>query len=398
MMNHLKKIHFLIAFLATIGGYAQSTNPVAQIPFELSGEHVFLQLTINDSEQLDFIFDTGAGATVINSETATRLNFVSNKTSTATGASGETQSSIIKNKSIELGSIKLEKMDLVSVPLEHLEKTMGKDIDGIIGYGLLEKYVTEINYHYSKLILYESKSYDYQGNGEVVSLKIKNNLPMATFQVILKEGSYVDEKFMLDTGAGLAMGFTAPFARKSQIKNKIGKTYSSTPKGISTSTTQVEVGKIKKLKLANFEFENIPANIYDIKTGFFASKEVAGIIGNEILRKFNITFDYKGKKSYWVKNKYFDEAFYIQNSGLKLSFDADKSKVIIRGIIPNSSAEESELKAGDEIVEIDGVKASESSLEALRKLLATQSGKKVKIKYRRAGEVKEILLSLKPLI
>lgn len=397
-MTKLKKIYFLFTFWVAVNGYAQNAIPVAEIPFELEGNHIFIQLTINHSEQLDFVFDTGAGSTVINSETAKKLNFAASKTTTTTGASGKTQSSIIKKKSVQLESIELDKIDLLSVPLSHLERSIGKDIDGIIGYDLLKKYVTEIDYNNSKLMFYESKSYEYQGSGELVRIDI-GDVPTAVFQIILKDGTYVNEEFLLDTGASGTISFTSPFSKRSQIRNKIDKTYSNNSRGLSANVAQVEVGRIKNLKILDFEFENIPVSIYDTEVGFFASKKVAGIIGNEVLKRFNITFDYKRKKTYWVENKqYINEPFYVQNSGLTFSLNSNKSKVIIDHIIPNSSGAKSELKIGDEIIEIDGVKAVDSSLETIRKLLRTQSGKTVKIIYRRADTEKELLLSLEPLI
>ena len=89
IMFKMKKAYFLFILIATVNGYAQPINPVTKIPFELEGNHIFIQLTINHSEQLDFVFDTGAGATVINSETAEKLNFTSNKTNTTIGAAGK---------------------------------------------------------------------------------------------------------------------------------------------------------------------------------------------------------------------------------------------------------------------------------------------------------------------
>ena len=288
-------------------------------------------------------------------------------------------------------------MDLLSVPLSHLERSIGKDIDGIIGYDLLKEYVTEINYNNSELILYESKSYEYQGSGELVKIDI-GDVPTAVFQIILTDSTYIDEEFVLDTGAGGTISFTSPFSKRSKLRSKID-TYSNSSRGLSTNEAQIEVGRIKNLKILDIEFENIPVSIYDTEVGFFASKKVAGIVGNEILKRFNITFDYKRKKSYWIVNKqYINEHFYVQSSGLKLSLDSTESKIIIDGIIPNSSAAKSELQIGDEIIEIDGIKAVESSLETIRKSLRTESKKTVKIVYRRADAERELLLSLEPLI
>ena len=398
IMNRMKKICFLLAFWVTLNGYAQHTNPIAKIPFTLEGNHIFIQLSINHSRQLDFVFDTGAGGTVINAETAVELNYASSKTTSVTGASGKTQTSIIKNKLVQFESIRLNKTDLLSVPLNHLERSMGKDIDGIIGYDILKKYVTKIDYDNSELTFYAPKSYQHQGEGQLVKIDI-GDVPTAIFQIALKDGTYLNEEFLLDTGSGGAVSFTSPFSKKHQLSDTIEKTYSYNSKGLTTNVEKIEVGRIKKLKVLDFEFENVPASIHNTEVGFLASKKVAGLVGNEILKRFNITYDYKRKRSYWVKNNQFVRApFYVQNSGLKLALDATKSKVIIDLIIPESSAAKSDLKIGDEIIEIDGVKTVDVSLEKIRKLLITQSGKTIKIVYLRAGEEKELLITLEPLI
>ncbi|MEM9052889.1 MAG: hypothetical protein AAGC47_12625 [Bacteroidota bacterium] len=64
----------LMLTLLALSSSAQTNQKISEIPFELFGGHTFIELKIGKSDVLSFIFDTGAGATVINSSTSERLN------------------------------------------------------------------------------------------------------------------------------------------------------------------------------------------------------------------------------------------------------------------------------------------------------------------------------------
>ncbi|MEO0470642.1 MAG: PDZ domain-containing protein, partial [Bacteroidota bacterium] len=147
-----------------------------------------------------------------------------------------------------------------------------------------------------------------------------------------------------------------------------------------------------------FAFLQVPASLYNVKSGFFASRNVAGIIGNQILKRYNITFDYQAGKSYWEPNQKFSEAvFKVSCSGLSLSLDKSKTKILLEEIYEDSPGAASDLKAGDELIEIDGVAASSASVAIFEDLLR-QDGKLVKITFRRDGKQQSIQLALKAMM
>ena len=393
----MKRIYFLLFLCLTFCAHAQKTAPIAKIPFTLEGNHVFIQLQVNDSETLDFIFDTGAGSTVINSATAEALGLVGSNTVVTRGASGTVESSVIEKQSIKVGVLDIPKVKLLSAPLAHFERSIGKDIDGIIGYDFLQGFAVQVNYTTLELIVYQPKGFKYQGNGERIKIGL-GRVPTAVLPIILKDGGYEKADFILDNGAGLTMAFTSPFAKKKQLMHLLENTYPYSSKGFSTNVADVNVGRISKLKIGNKEFADIPVRIYDTEVGVFAMESIAGIIGNEILKRYNITFDYKRKRSYWEPNQLFDnEPFVIAHSGLELVMSEDKSAVIIENIIPESPAAAAAFKIGDKIVEIDGIKASEASLNELRVALR-QNGKTLTIVYLSDDQRKEVKIAVKPML
>ena len=61
---------------------------LAEIPFQLHGSVIVTELSVDESVPLNFIFDTGAGGTIINESTAASLGIVGDETVSRQGATG----------------------------------------------------------------------------------------------------------------------------------------------------------------------------------------------------------------------------------------------------------------------------------------------------------------------
>ena len=89
---------------------------------ELYGDHIFIHLSVDGSEPLDFIFDTGDGLPVIDLDIAKMLNLDLNHSASKTSAQGAIKGALIDHNTIELNGIELEKdIQLYATSLRHLE-------------------------------------------------------------------------------------------------------------------------------------------------------------------------------------------------------------------------------------------------------------------------------------
>ncbi len=61
---------------------------LVEIPFQLHGSMIVTEISVDESAPLNFIFDTGAGGTLINARTAARLDIVGDETVSRQGATG----------------------------------------------------------------------------------------------------------------------------------------------------------------------------------------------------------------------------------------------------------------------------------------------------------------------
>jgi predicted aspartyl protease len=382
-----KIIILLISYCSTVGIFAQQSSLITKIPFELEGEHIFIKVNVNNSEKLDFVFDTGASSLTINSRTVTQLN-----------SSNEKQ---IKRKAkIKINNLVLNN-NVIIHSLLHLEKAVGRDIDGIIGYDLLKKYVIKINYDNLEIEIYRAKRFKYTGNGKTIKIKKGGSGKHCSInsQITLSNGQTIEGEFILDSGAGLALTLLNPFSEKHSIIKTFDKYYEIRTYGYYNVKYTSTTGRINQVNISDFEFDNVPIKLGVVNVGYFANnEEITGLIGNMILKRFNITFDYKGKKSYWeLNNRFENEQFKVSSSGIRLSLDSTKTKKIIKDIDLKYVPTDLGLEVGDEIIEIDGMLAINTPLWKLKELLM-QDGKVVEIKCKRKNSFIEVKLKLKALI
>ncbi len=367
----------IIAIFSTLlPGQAQS--PLTSVPFEMYGDHVFIKIKVNNSRDLDFIFDTGDGLTVLNIETAKELGMLAGSNAKKTSAEGEITGKLLKHQRIEINNIELRDIEIYETSLRHLEMSIGRNIDGIIGYDMLENYVVSMNFDKSVFDLYDAKNYKYTGNGRKLPIELTSYIPHITADVRLANGEVVEGEFFVDTGAKATVDFNTPFVKKHGLTDKIGESYIYLVSGLGDKEYEHHQGMAKSVTFSGFGFENVPVGLSHAEHGIQNHRKVAGILGSGLLRKFNVTYNYPKKVMYWEKNNSYDDPFPINASGMELQLSRDMSKVMIHKVFDNSPAEYAGIRVDQELQRVNGTPATELGLAKLRQIF-TKDGEKVSI-------------------
>ncbi|MFY0653224.1 MAG: aspartyl protease family protein [Cyclobacteriaceae bacterium] len=382
----------ILIFLASLS-FSLAQTPLTSVPFELYGDHVFIKIKVNNSRDLDFIFDTGDGLTVLNIETAKELNMLSGSDAKKTSAEGEISGKLLKHQKIEINNIELRDIEIYETSLRHLEMSIGRTIDGIIGYDMLENYVVSMNFDKLSFDLYDSKGYAYKGNGRRLPINLTSYIPHVSANVVLANGETVSGEFFVDTGAKATIDFNTPYVKKHGLTDKIGESYIYLVAGLGKKEYEHHQGKAKSLTFSGFQFDDVPVGLSHAEHGIQNNKKVTGIFGSGLLRLFNITYDYKNKTMYWEKNDKYNVPFSFNASGLELQLSKDMSKVLIHKVFDNGPAEGAGIMVDSELQELNGKAAIEIGLPELRRQLM-EDGKTVNIKV----DGKSIDLTLKSLI
>src|SRR6185436_9851258 len=146
----------LLVVLTFVCAAAQSA---VRIPLEEDQGQFWIEGRIGNSEPLLIALDTGAGATVIHQPVAEKLGLQPRRTSTLGGAGGRVASGIIERVDVTLGGVQLNDLTLQAIDLGPIHARSGKQTAMIIGYDVLRRYVTEIDYDTHELVLHEPRTY-----------------------------------------------------------------------------------------------------------------------------------------------------------------------------------------------------------------------------------------------
>ncbi|OJJ23490.1 hypothetical protein BKI52_03765 [marine bacterium AO1-C] len=395
-----KTIAFTLLWLSVIAFLKSAAfatpQPQVVVPFQMQNQHMFFQLTINGSHPLNFIFDTGAATMVLNPETAKELGLTEAGVISAKGVGGVITAPRYQDIPIALGKIKF-KTQAVGFPVKHLEQRIGRTIDGIIGADLLYRYVLEMNYDQKELRFFGFDDFRYQGKGEKIRIKLKSRLATCRLSVTTPDGKRFRGRFLIDSGAGDCLDFTRHFTRKHKLRQRFSKTYRLHSSGATTTKTYFQMAKLSGLKLGQYSFKGVPISMTNTKGGVLGSFKNGGILGNRILKRFNITLNYQKLESYWEPNQSYRASIQHNCTGILVYYTPDLKQLLVRQIVTGSAAAKAGLKEEDLLLTVNGKKVQAKDKSWLLKLMA-KPGQVINIKIKRKGEIKQFRLTAQSLI
>jgi hypothetical protein len=371
---------------------------VATIPFKLHGAMIIVELAVDGSDPLAFIFDTGAGGTVISARTADRLGIIGEETVSRQGAAGDAPIVRSEKHTIRIGDLTIPNTTLGIAELDHIDRRLGMRVDGVIGWKILSQYAVRLDYDTMQIEIYDTSRFDYSLDAQGYDVEVDGTTIFGNATVAFESGAVFTGKVLVDTGFGGSFSFNTPFARNNDLLGKVGSRYErETIGGLSTDSYHIVTTMLSSLSIGSYEFVGIPANIAFVEAGALSWPEVMGILGNETLMRFNMLIDLQQKRIFLEPNLLYHEAFEVNCSGLELVMDDTFEKVMVDYIYTDSPAEESGIRVGDEIIQIDGVSAADLQLPRIRSMLS-QDGQEVDILVSREDELYSYRLRLRALI
>jgi membrane-associated protease RseP (regulator of RpoE activity) len=358
------------------------------VPFELFDNHLYLRGRINGRGPYRFLLDTGAGMNVIDKEFAVRIGLKPKGKLKAQGVGGSTDLSIVEIGSLHLKGLKIGKQTGVAIEIkETMEKLSGRRCGVILGYDFLSRFTTKIDYHKKRITFYDPQKFTYRKNWEVLK---------ATYSKIPTIQATVDGKhrglFRIDTGSGSFVDFHEPYARTKKLTRGRRKIIESEGVGAG-GVTKILLTRIKSFTIGSHSIKRPIVGIATNAKGVFGTREVSGNIGNRLLKKFSVIFDYRSSTFGIRKTPAFKKREKNDRSGLLLS--KEKRRCFVRAVLPQTPASKTGFKKGDEILSFDRKPVREIPLQRIKRILSGKSGRKVKITIRREEEKKVLSLVLR---
>lgn len=360
---------------------------LSKIPFLKIGAHTYINVKVNGSKKpYLFIFDTGAGGSVVTKELVEELNLNLTKNDTALEMSGNVENvKMSLNNSISLED---EKIDGINFYVQSALPSNGitSKVYGAIGYDLLSKYLTKINYEANYIELYPpGTSIDIKY--DEIPFTLYEGIPVIENYITTFSGKKIKTKLVIDSGAGFSVSLNSSFFNKYQLENELKNKVKVSVTGASVNNPfDNYLSSLLEINVGNFEFKDVPINISLAKEGASSTEAIDGVIGLDIIERFNLVLDYKNGFVKFIPNKNFNNPFKFNLSGLNFTKNKD-GEVYISKILEHSPAVNSDLKVNDIIIGINNKKTSDineiknelNSTEKIVNLSVLREGKKLEI-------------------
>jgi hypothetical protein len=378
-----------------------------QLPFELVNDFIVINVLLDNVMPLRFIVDTGAENTVLlEKEISDLLQVNYQRTFSIRGAdvNSELTAYLATGVDLRLADALLARNRSMLVLEENyfnFQRIIGSNIQGILGADFLMRFVVEIDYRRSNIILHDPRSYNPGPRHVEVPADFIRNRAYLNLPIAVSANEVSPRKLLLDSGAGLTLlihTFEDSTSTTTDLPALTVPTYIGNGLG---GSLEGSVGRSRAIRLAGRELNGVVTYFQPLDTaGMTFLNDREGIVGNRILKRFNVTIDYIRDKVYFKpEGGYWKRRFRFDRSGMSIIAGGQNLRTYnVANIVPGSPADEAGIQVGDRIVAMNGTSVSFIGLGALFRKLEGKVGKKIKIRYERDGKYNIVEFRLRSLI
>lgn len=369
-----------------------------RFPLETSNGHIVLPVSINGSETLPVILDTGmpiTGLTLFDhAQTGSvPLEFGPNRAQVG-GAGGDGhhfEARVAEDVQLAIGEVKITGTHVIALPPV---PGFPHDHAGIIGAELLDNFTVEVNQDRRELILWRPGAYKPGPDAAEVAFEMRNHLPFVNATLTGEDGRETPLSLVVDLGATHAVSLNVTSNDAIQLPS--GAIEATIGRGLSGDVLG-RVGRVRGLSLGSMKLENVVATFPEERhenPGGMDSRN--GNLGMGVLSRFNLAVDYSRSRMYLEVSKRFEDPFEWDMSGMTL-YPGEAEELVVSGIISGSPAEIAGLRKGDVLTAVDGESISGKDVARVKEILRNE-GAVISVTYKRAGITDSVNLRLKRLI
>lgn len=442
-----KKLIFTVLFLFL--GYLgvsqnkfviQNKKGVDKIKFKLINNLIIVPVEVN-GVTLSFLLDTGVSKPIIFNflNLSDTLEIKDTKTIYLRGLGGGESVEALKSKNnvFKIGDAIKFNQDLFAVFNTdlNLAPRLGVPVHGIIGYDVFKDFVVELNYSSKFIRLTEPDSFRYKPckSCEQFNLEYYNNKPYIYADVVIKEEK-IPVKLLIDSGGSDSLWL---FEDDSLGIKSNSKYFDDFLGHALNGSVYGKRSRVKTFSLKSFNMKGVNVSYPDSESIIFAQKIKGrnGSLAGNVLKRFNVVFDYRKRLLTLKKNRFYKDQFNYNKSGIELAHEgtrlvkvvASRNKrqsgfprsdethgnitinmnegyrlalmpaFVIVELRENSPAKIAGLQQGDMILSINGNDTKQFSLQQIIQMFYDDTGKKIKLRIDRNGQIMNFSFLLKPL-
>jgi predicted aspartyl protease len=360
------------------------------ITFKFIKNLMVIPVYVNGKGPYDFVLDTGVGPMIITDPSIIdSLNFSKLRKIKVSGLGIESVDAYVSQSlDVKVGNASINYIPaaILKEDLFNLSGHLGLKIYGLLGFSFFNSFIVDIRYSENRVIMYHPDT-KIKYRGKKIPIEIENQKPYILSTIDAPDGKTVEARFLIDTGASHALslemlnGREFPLPEK-KIKANLGMSLSGQIKGY--------VGRVARFNIGGYVFKDVVAGFPDFKS--IANKidltKRNGNLGADLLRKFNIQFNYQDRFIYVKPNRFRKAPFEHDMVGMVLYLDQKAFKrVLIGEIDENSPAEKAGLYPDDEIIGVNFKSIDAYSLNDLNEMFKSKAESNIILEIFRDNQV-----------
>jgi len=374
------------------------------IKFKSSSNLIIIPVTINGSDTLNFILDTGVKYPIITElpfVNKLNLNYLMPIQIKGLGEGVELTAYRSGNNTMSIAGLTARNQEVQMIIDENFQIShiLGMPVHGLIGFNLFKDYIVEIDYINEKITLHKPEYYKYRDRKKdiIMPLNFDGNKPFVNTSIITADSIKVPVKLLVDTGASDAIWLSEKSDDriqypKNHIESFIGRGLSGDLYGIKGRIEGIWVGPL----ILPQPIVAFPTS--DIIDQLMTTNDRNGTIGAEILRRFDVTIDYRNSRLTLRPNHKINDDFNYNMSGMEVINPMPGLPIFtVTNIRENSPAYWAGLKENDQILSLNNYSNKALELNDINLLLQSKENKKIKVKFLREGVEYETSFELKKL-
>ncbi|MDO8967719.1 MAG: aspartyl protease family protein [Algoriphagus sp.] len=360
-----------------------------RIPFYSSNSLIILPVSINGSESINFLVDTGVRSNILFSKTlGDALGLDYTRRLSIAGADGSTviMAQVSPINTLDLGPIvgRMQSLLVLEQDFFELESVIGVPVYGIIGYEFFKFNPVKINYDEGFLEFYRENSIKWKPPFyRKFDMAIEDSKAYIEAKINQKSGPKIKAKLLIDTGAnhGLLLNQETSDEIKMPplfIESQLGQSLGGVLYGY--------IGRVNSLNLNGLNMKEVLTSYPDKNT--FSDIIVAtgrqGSLGSEVLGRTRMILDYQRKRALIRKGENFYSPFEYDMSGLILrKIPNDENRYYVSDVRLGSPAYKTGILPYDELLSVNKIPTFLWELSELFKLLRSEEGKEIQLEMRR---------------
>lgn len=360
-----------------LGGRTSTT-----VPYTLVDGHIHIPAYVNGRGPFDALLDTGGQAAL----TPSRARQVGIRAQGAFGqhsSSGTFTQAYGQARSLGIGKAVIDR------PLFSVFQQDNAEL--LLGHEVFQRFVVRVDPTARTVTLSLPGSFAPPPGAVIVPFRFHDRMPEID---ALIDG--VPGVLAVDSRQSSALDLNAPFVAAHGLVERYHATIGATAVGVVGQGRTLLYARVPALEFAGLRLPGIVSFLEVEEVGAAASDALAGFLGQGLLNRFIVTYDYAGLRLVLEPTAGFDQPDTFPRSGWWLA-KAGSGWTVTR-VLEHGSAAEAGLKVGDRLLAINGQSSDALDSAALARLTREPPGTVVPVTVERDGATTVVAVVLRDVL